>query len=240
MTTPTKIEVWVAEASPAAIVPNLVDFKPPDAKVQLAAESFGGLLSLGDIREREADKPEGVIVEQMPAAGAKVSAPTQIDVWVAASSAGRGARSSTLTRDGALAALTKVGLTLGDARNERRDGQAGSIVGQNPEAGRRVPVGSPVAVVLVAPPAFWKPWHLIAAVLAVLIALAGRAAWQHWKMRLARVAYRAQEGGSEITLDAPEPKGGAVRLRAGRGPHETYTVEDSDTRPRRRPWPKPT
>ena len=240
VTAPTKVEIWVAEAPPAVVVPNLVDFKPPDAKVQLASETFGGLLSLGDIREREADKPEGVIVAQIPGAGAKINAPTRIDVWVAASRLVVVPNLATLTRDGALAALTKVGLTLGDARRERRDGQAGAVIGQTPEAGRRVRVGTPVSIVLVAPPAFWKMWHLIAAALAVLLALAARAAWQHWKMRLSRVGYRAQEGGSEITLEAPEPAGRAVRLSAGRGTHETFPVEDGDTRPRRRLWPKTT
>lgn len=222
------------------VVPNLVDSRPPDAKVELASQSFGGLLSLGDVRERESDKPEGVIVAQMPVAGSKVSVSTKIDLWVAASRFVVVPDLSTLTHDGALAALTKVGLTLGAARSERRDGQARSVIGQDPKAGQRVRLGTPVSIVLVAPPAVWKLWHLIVAVLAVLIALASRTIWRHWRMRLSRVGYKAQGGGSDVTLEAPGPIGGAVRLRAARGPHETYPVEEGHTRPGRRPWPKTT
>lgn len=241
VTTPTKIEIWIAETPPAVVVPDLVNFKPPDAKVHLAAETFGGLLTLGDIREREADKPEGVIVEQKPLAGAKVSAPTKIDVWVAVNRLVVVPDLSTLTRDGALAALTKVGLTLGGARSERSDRPSGSVIGQTPEAGRRVPVGTAVSIVLVAPPVFWKPTYVIAAVLVVLLVAAAQAAWRRWRPRLHRVAYQAREGGApEVTLEAPEPAGSAVRLRADRGSHETYTIDDGGIRPRRRSWPKMT
>lgn len=241
VTAPTRIEIWIAEAPPAVVVPDLVNFKPPDAKVHLAAETFGGLLTLGDIREREADKPEGVIVEQKPVAGAKVSAPTKIDVWVAVNRLVVVPDLSTLTRDGALAALTKVGLTLGGARSERSDRPGGSVIGQTPEAGRRVPVGTAVSIVLVAPPVFWKPTYAIAAVLVVLLVAAAHAAWRRWRPRLGRVGYQAREGGApEVTLEAPEPAGSAVRLRADRGSHETYTIDDGGIRPRRRSWPKMT
>jgi len=226
VTTPTKIEIWIAEAAPPPVVtvPNLVDSRPRDAKARLAAESFGGLLSLGDVREREADKPEGVIVDQKPAAGAKVSVPTRIDVWVAAARLVVVPDLSNLTREGALVALTKAGLTLGDARTRRSGGQAGSVIGQNPEAGRRVPAGTAVGIVLIAPPAFWKPWHAAAAALVVLLALAARIAWRRWRVRLPGVAYRAGKGAAEVTLDTPEHAGAAVKLRASRGPHETYTT----------------
>jgi len=239
VTAPTKIEIWVAEAAPSVVVPDLVDSRPPDAKVRLAAETFGGLLSLGDIREREADKPAGVIVEQQPIAGAKVSAATRIDVWVATARLVVVPDLSTLTREGALVALTKAGLTLGGARSERSDRPSGSVIGQTPEAGRRVPVGTVVSIVLVAPPAFSTPSYAIAAVLVVLLVAAAHAAWRRWRPRLPRVAYAARAGGApEVTLEAPEPAGSAVRLRADPGPHQTYTIDDGGTRPRRRRWPK--
>jgi beta-lactam-binding protein with PASTA domain len=239
VTAPTLIEVWIAEALPAVVVPSLVDFKPPDAKARLAAETFGGLLSLGSIGERESDKPEGVIVEQKPVAGAKVSVATPIDVWVAKARLVVVPNLATLTRDGALVALTKVGLTLGNARSERRDGRSGSIVGQNPEAGRRVPTGTPISIVLVATPTAFKLWHLVAAVLVVLLTLAAGALWRHWRTRLPGLSYRAQRGLPEVSLEAPAGGGGAVRLRADRGPHET-TMTDDEESPRRKPWPKTT
>jgi beta-lactam-binding protein with PASTA domain len=239
VTAPTRIELWVAEAPPAVVVPSLVDFKPPDAKARLAAETFGGLLSLGSIGERESDKPEGVIVEQKPVAGAKVSVATPIDVWVAKARLVVVPNLATLTRDGALVALTKVGLTLGNARSERRDGRSGSIVGQNPEAGRRVPTGTPISIVLVATPTAFKLWHLVAAVLVVLLTLAAGALWRHWRTRLPGLSYRAQRGLPEVSLEAPAGGGGAVRLRADRGPHET-TMTDDEESPRRKPWPKTT
>ena len=120
-------------------------------------------LALGSVGSRVSAGFPGGIVEQQPAAGARVQAGTPVAIWVAAPAPpelippqvtallevpdlkGR-------TREQALAILADRGLVLGQAGTILSNDTPDTVVSQQPAGASRVPPGTGVDVVLASPP----------------------------------------------------------------------------------------
>ena len=154
----TAVQLWVAV--PIRVqVPDLRGSTRDASRNLLRARR----LVLGSMESRISSGVPGRILDQQPAAGARVEAGTAVTIWIAAAAPpdltppqvptllevpdlkGR-------TRDQALAILGDRGLVLGQASTRQSSDTPDTVVSQQPAGASRVPPGTGVDVVLAAPP----------------------------------------------------------------------------------------
>lgn len=128
------------------LVPTLAGATAEGAADRLARAG----LDVGETTARAAFGPPGSVVEQDPEGGAYVEPGTTIDLVLAASEVTVPDLSS-LTLDGAADRLSALRLAVGDVTRHPSDDQTGTVIDQDPAAGRSVPVGSAVDLVVAAP-----------------------------------------------------------------------------------------
>jgi len=101
-------------------------------------------LAVGDVRETRSAADVGSILSQEPQGGAIVPLETPVDVEVA-----QGVTVpdlSTAERASVESVLRNAGLVVGDVRETRSAADVGSVLSQEPQAGRVVPLETPVDV----------------------------------------------------------------------------------------------
>jgi beta-lactam-binding protein with PASTA domain len=122
-------------------VPDVTGLPLPDAQQKLTAEGFKVA-----VRRVASPRPEGIVISQEPVAGVTAVSGTSVTLNVSS-----GVKPVVVprvvgqTQGAAVAALTKLGLkpTL---ENVPSDSPVGTVVGQNPPAGKEVDKGSKVVV----------------------------------------------------------------------------------------------
>jgi len=141
------VRVWVAIPIPV-VVPDLVGRRALDADSTL----LGSRLRTGVVRARESTEASGLVLQQSPAAGTRVSPGTPVDLWVA--STPRPVIVPQLIgqlRADALDLLRNARLLSGRT-SERESKQAtGTVVEQRPAAGTEVQPGTAVDIALAIP-----------------------------------------------------------------------------------------
>ncbi len=108
-------------------------------------------LQLGEMTTRETEGPAGVVVDQSPRAGESVELGTAVQLWVAVPMRVQVPDLRGSTRGDSTALLRTRRLVLGAVESRTSVAMPGSIVDQQPAAGTRVEVGTPVAIWVAAP-----------------------------------------------------------------------------------------
>lgn len=204
---PAGTSVTVALANPPAVVrvPALISRTPNGARAALNAADLPLAATVPD---------RGRVVAQHPAAGILVRRGTPVAITVADVAGARwtvvpalrGMTPATAHTTVAAANLTLAG----------RVGTRGRVVAQDPAAGTRVLVGTPIAVTVhLTPP---RPWPIVAAIILVLAALVvlGRM----WRRRRAR---RWVNDHIVLSAQASPPFPPHVSLREG-SPTMTHAI----------------
>jgi hypothetical protein len=125
-------------------VPDLSGLTPREAKVRL-----GRFLRLGDTIETPSNRQPGTIVRQAPPAGSKADMRSSVRVWVADGRVDV-PNLMNLGMEQAKVVLSGKGLAAGRVGNGYSDKRPGTVIGQEPQAGTRVAVGSAVDLRLAA------------------------------------------------------------------------------------------
>lgn len=129
------------------LVPSLVGATTDGASERLAAAG----LTIGETADRPAFGPPGTVIEQDPEGGAYVEPGTSIDLVFAASEVTVPDLDS-LTLDAATDRLAALRLGVGAITRNPSEAETGTVIGQEPPAGRSVAVGSSVDLTVAAPP----------------------------------------------------------------------------------------
>ena len=138
--------------------------KPPDAPRLTVVPDLGGRsvpealailekarLRPGGQRREESEAPPNTVVGQAPPARHRVPEGTPVNIVVATQILVEVPDLIGRPRPEALAQLERKRLGLGPQEREESEAVAGTVVNQSPGAGRRVPVGSPVALAIATP-----------------------------------------------------------------------------------------
>jgi serine/threonine-protein kinase len=145
------LTVVVSSGPPPVKVPDLRNRRVEDARKDLEAAG----LSLGKMTERQTTRqPWGAVLGQSARAGSTLPPGTVVDVVVSAppytTVPGLGGKAI----GDAEAELQRLGLRLGDVRQDAVAGRrAGTVTGQEPAAGVRLRQGDAVAITIAVPPA---------------------------------------------------------------------------------------
>ncbi len=185
-------------AAPAQVaMPNLVGHDEQAAIRRLAAAE----LTLGRVRRRESDQPEGTVVSQSPAANRRARIGTAVDLVVAAPRIAR--VPDLLGHDAANAErlLSAADLRRGRVRRQESRQRSGTVLSQAPPAQTQVAPGTAVDFVVAAP------------VLVRVPNLLGRGAGAA-DARLGRAELRR---GQTSTEESREPEGTVIRQAPGAG-----------------------
>ncbi|HEY3079228.1 MAG TPA: PASTA domain-containing protein [Chloroflexota bacterium] len=152
-------EVVVVAAVPrTALVPSLTGQPLADARAALTSVGLSPL----EATPREGDEPPGTVVAQDPAAGTRVTLGSAVTITAATPRTAVVPSLVGQALEAARAALTALGLTLAVGGEQEGTQPPGTVVSQVPAPGARVPLGSPVTVVLARAPSR-PPGTLIAA-----------------------------------------------------------------------------
>jgi beta-lactam-binding protein with PASTA domain len=155
-------EVKLTLATPwTVVVPNLKGKKLDEAQDLLAAAATEliarlnlppGLpgLGLGAVEERAADSPAGTILEQSPAAGARASLYTAVDVVVSTAATAEVPSLIGLTEAGAATTLAAAGFAVGKVSQRAAEAAPGTVVDQDPAPGVRWARSARVSITLAA------------------------------------------------------------------------------------------
>jgi beta-lactam-binding protein with PASTA domain/tetratricopeptide (TPR) repeat protein len=123
------------------IVPNVIAKSEPDARA--AIEGAG--LRVGSVARRIDSRAVGTVLEQRPAAGSSAERGSAIEIIVSGGGEPVVPNVVNMSEADARAAIQNVGLRIGDVRQRSEDNKPkGSVVRQEPSAGKRVVPGSPV------------------------------------------------------------------------------------------------
>jgi len=162
-----RIETTVSPPPPTSapqvtvVVPDLIGISRDDAVAQLRHER----LQAGSVTSRPADRSPGTVVEQEPAAGARLAPGSQVHLVIAEPPAEPRKMPGPkpvavphligLSQENARAALKKAGLVMGKIMQvESREAKPGTVIEQEPPAGQRLLKGNAVTlVVAIEPPA---------------------------------------------------------------------------------------
>jgi beta-lactam-binding protein with PASTA domain len=140
--------VQVAVATPIRVeVPSLIGKQEGEALALLKNRR----LQVGQVQTREAAGTRGAILDQRPRAGERVDAGSAIDLTVATAVTIVVPDLHGTTRDESSNLLRLRGLVPGSVEIRVSAAFPGSIVDQQPAAGARVEVGTPVATWIAAP-----------------------------------------------------------------------------------------
>jgi serine/threonine-protein kinase len=132
-----------------ATVPNVVGLSQDQATTKLAELGFKPVIG----ERRVSQKQPGTVLEQDPKAGALVDNGHDVTLVIA-----RQVQQVTVppvlgqTVDQARATLQSIGLDIGKVRQQESTQPEGSIIQQTPDAGVKVPKGTPVDVVVATAP----------------------------------------------------------------------------------------
>ena len=105
----------------------------------------------GAVTQDESRRPEGTVLGQQPAAGARVVIGSRVDLVTATPVTVLVPQLAGRTQSEAIALLKEAELVPGAARQEESRRPAGTVLSQQPTAGRRVPIGTPVEIVTATP-----------------------------------------------------------------------------------------
>jgi beta-lactam-binding protein with PASTA domain len=184
------VDVYVASTD-MVDVPDLRGLSQSEAQELLRK----GRLNMGQIHQQPANLDENLVIDQDPAMGTAVPVGSNVRLWVTARTAmvkvpDLAGRNS----DQAEAILETAGLRLGEIVAYSSDQQKGTVLGQDPAAGAKVPAGTAVTVWTAAE----RPTHaarqrriLTAAIIVLAIGFYLLVRFSHdWAMSLGRAGRR--------------------------------------------------
>ena len=142
-----RVDVWIAAAPPITPsnrvkVPDLIKRQVKEA-AEILSESR---LQLGAVAPVSSNAPEGTVLRQSPAAGQSAEPGLRVDVWVAAVPPVKVPELRQRAVREARAMLSESGLQLGAVEPIAAQAPEGTVVRQDPVAGRTVKRGSAVRV----------------------------------------------------------------------------------------------
>jgi len=108
-------------------------------------------LRVGSSRREESGKPAGTVVGQSQEPGARVAVGTPVDVVIAVPIRVTVPDLTGAPESDVVERLDRAQLRLGDRRHQESEARSGSVVSQSPKPRSRVPIGTPVSVVVADP-----------------------------------------------------------------------------------------
>jgi beta-lactam-binding protein with PASTA domain len=137
----TQIDLLIAKPK-MATVPNVVG-KPVD-EARTAVEEAE--LEVGQVAEKESRQPTGTVLGQQPEAGETVRVGTTVDITVSKIEKAVVPDLSGLTREKAEKVAAENHLKIGDVIRRRSRKLAGTVIGQRPDPGTKVPTGTSIGL----------------------------------------------------------------------------------------------
>jgi len=143
-----EIRVIVARKSEMQPVPDVTGKGTDDARKELEAAGF----TVGDATPEASDKPPSTVLRQTPAASELVKQGSMVRLVIAEPAGIEVPKVAGLYEGKAKAAVESAGLKLGKIRRvEHAERGGGYVLKQTPVAGEKVPPGTEVELVVVAP-----------------------------------------------------------------------------------------
>ena len=140
---------WGSASADLAVVPGVLGLSEAEAKTKVEAAGFD-FRNEGD--QPSADVTAGAVVRQDPEEGTKLAEGKPVSVWL---SSGEGKMTVPnvvgKTQVGAAQELGALGFNVVPKEETNKDKPVGTVLRQNPEAGREVDAGATVTIVVVAP-----------------------------------------------------------------------------------------
>ncbi|MFH0916594.1 MAG: Stk1 family PASTA domain-containing Ser/Thr kinase [bacterium] len=140
---------WGSAGADLAVVPGVIGLSEAEAKTKIEAEGFK-FKNEGD--QPSADAAVGNVVRQDPEEGTKLAKGEPVSIWL---SSGKGKVTVPdvvgKTQVGAAQELGALGFVVVPKEETNKDQPVGTVLRQNPEAGREVDAGATVTIVVVAP-----------------------------------------------------------------------------------------
>ncbi len=210
----------VVAARQLVTVPDLVGLNREEARQSLE----NARLKMGRVEGRASERQEGTVLEQNPQAGLKVPALTAVSLVTAAQELVAVPRVVGLDREQAEEALDRARLKAGRIEERPSEQETGAVLSQNPGAGKRVPRGTSVNLVLAAPELVSVPQVV------GLSRPEAQRALETAKLRLGTAADRAapQETGTVLEQD-PAPN---TRVASGSAVNLVTAIQETVTVPR--------
>lgn len=143
-----EIRVIVARASEEKAVPDVLGVHLDAARVQLTEAGF----EVADPRNEASEEPAGTVLKQLPSPDATAKTGSIVRLTIAAAAAVEVPKVRGLRLSRAKKALAEAGLTVGSVRRvEDPERGGGQVLRQDPAPGEKVPPGTEVELVVVAP-----------------------------------------------------------------------------------------
>lgn len=143
-----EIRVIVARASQEKSVPDVVGGSLDDARIKLTAAGF----EMGEPRQEASEEPAGTVLKQVPASDSKAKGGSIVRITVASAAAIEVPKIRGLYLSRAKKMLASAGLAVGTIRRVE-DAERGEnyVLRQDPAPGEKVPPGTEIELVVVAP-----------------------------------------------------------------------------------------